>query len=161
MRLYLLLRSSRSIAHMYFGRPEHTLTLVIVRAASRGRKREGRVAVGMSLRRTCADGPQLYWIIRSSALVCAGAVGAGEVGAAATDNLHELVQHDEFEAQLDTVHRGFEDRLYAEQADVFGREECRIQEDDKQIDPDQVFEDLAGLLLLEDLAGSEDSPRFT
>ena len=75
-------------------------------------------------------------------------------GTAAND-LHELVQDHEFKAQFYAIDGCFEDSLDVEEVCEFCCEQCCIQEDDEHIDPDEVFENLVCLLLLEQFARTQ------
>lgn len=76
------------------------------------------------------------------------------------NDIHEGVENDEFEAELEAVDGCFEDRLDGEHASVFGGEKGEVQKDDEDVHPDEVVEDFSSLLLLEDLAWPEDFAGF-
>lgn len=78
----------------------------------------------------------------------------------ALDEFHELVEHDEFEAQFDAVDGSLEDGLDEEEVRVLGGQEGHVEEDDEDIDPEQVIHDLTRLFLFESPAWSEESARF-
>lgn len=77
---------------------------------------------------------------RAFAAVCTRCgVGADVEGGGATlHDVHELVEDDEFEAQLETVDGGFEDGLDLEEVGVFGAEQGDVEEDDEYVDPDEM-----------------------
>ena len=76
------------------------------------------------------------------------------------NDIHEGVENDEFEAELEAIDGCFEDRLDGEEARVLSGEKSEVQKDDEDIYPDEVVEDFSSLLLLEDLARPEDFAGF-
>lgn len=75
-------------------------------------------------------------------------------------DIHQLIQHHELEAQLQTVDGGLEDGLDGEEVCVFGGEEGHVEGDDGDVDPDEVVEDGAGFGFLEDFSRLEDLAGF-
>ena len=158
-RLLLFQHRRRRMMHMHLRGAEYA-----VRLGRRDRRgdalgREGGIAV--VARATAVHGVELDLLGGALGVAGGGGVGAEvEGGGAALDNVHELVEDNEFEAELEAVDGGFEDGLDAEEVGVFGAEEGGIEDDDEDVDPDQVQEDFAGFFPLEDAARGEDLAGF-
>lgn len=54
------------------------------------------------------------------------AASAREAGAPSANDIHQLVENDKLEAELDAVDRSFEDGLDAEQPGILGSKECCV-----------------------------------